>query len=205
MPVCLKSCARPPEPFFVRFASIVMALLESKAPEHGAPMPPFDLPDVGGGRIQSTDLKAEVLVVMFICAHCPYVQAVEARYVDLAKHFQGESVQFVGICANDPADYPADRPEALHQRAQEKGYTFPYLFDSTQEVAKAFDAVCTPEFYVYDKQRQLAYHGRLDDNWKDADAVEREELKAAIQALIAGEMPTTEQHPSMGCSIKWKQ
>lgn len=181
-----------------------MALLESKPPQLGAPMPPFALPDVTGKPYNAVDFPTQVLVVMFLCAHCPYVLAVEDRIVALRKQFQNESVQLVGICSNDPTAYPADAPAALAQRAAEKDYGFPYLVDETQAVAKALDAVCTPEFFVFNRARTLQYHGRLDDNWKDPTAVTQHELADAIQALLNGEQPAENQLPSMGCSIKWR-
>ena len=142
---------------------------------------------------------------MFICAHCPYVVAVEDRIVQLRKDYEGRSVQLVGICANDPTDYPDDKPENLKKRAEQKGYGFPYLVDESQEIAKAYGAVCTPEFYVYGPERKLAYHGRLDDNWKEAQNVKKQELREARDLLLAGQTPPAAQMPSMGCSIKWKK
>lgn len=167
-------------------------------------MPDFALATVDGNTFSASQMDAKAIVVMFICAHCPYVLAVEDRFIALRQHFEKEAVQFVGICANDPTDYPADAPKALHERATEKGYGFPYLIDDTQEVAKAFNAVCTPEFYVFDAQRQLTYHGQLDDNWKEPEAVTEAPLKTAIQAVLDDQPPLNNQRPSMGCSIKWR-
>ena len=182
-----------------------MALLESKAPQIGAPLPPFRLPDVTDGTLRSPEdyPDAEALLIMFLCGHCPYVIAVEDRILALARRYGGQPVQFLAICSNDPTAYPQDAPQALAQRVREKHYPFPYLSDKTQEVARAFDAVCTPEFFLYDKQRSLFYHGRLDDNWKQPDEVQHEELAAALDACLAGQAPPQPQHPSMGCSIKW--
>jgi peroxiredoxin len=133
------------------------------------------------------------------------VVAVEDRIVQLRKDYEGRSVQLVGICANDPTDYPDDKPENLKKRAEQKGYGFPYLVDESQEIAKAYGAVCTPEFYVYGPERKLAYHGRLDDNWKEAQNVKKQELREARDLLLAGQTPPAAQMPSMGCSIKWKK
>lgn len=153
------------------------------------------------------DLKsfqgAEVLVVMFICNHCPYVKAVEDRILSLARGFDKSRVAFVAICSNDPNEYPEDSFENLKKRWEEKSYPFPYLHDKTQDVAQGFDAVCTPDFFVYDKNRKLVYRGRLDDNWKESAKVTREDLRAAIELSLAGERPAEQQYPSMGCSIKW--
>jgi peroxiredoxin len=183
-----------------------MALTENRPVALGSPCPEFRLPRVDGGSFALADAAgARVLVVMFLCNHCPYVQAIEERLVALARAYEGRGVQLVGICSNDPTDYPDDRPERLLARWRELGYGFPYLIDATQQVARAFDAVCTPDLYVYDDQRRLAYHGRLDDSWKDVAAVTRRELAEAVDALLAGRRPEGPQVPSMGCSIKWRK
>jgi len=183
-----------------------MALLESQTIAAGSACPDFDLPAVEGGRFRRDDFQhKKVLVVMFICRHCPYVIAVEDRIIELRRQFEESGVQFLGICSNDANDYPDDAPEQLAARAREKDYGFPYLVDESQQVARRFDAVCTPDIYVYDEQRRLAYHGRIDDSWKDEDLVTQRELEAALQSLIEGRNPLPEQHPSMGCSIKWKK
>jgi hypothetical protein len=145
-----------------------------------------------------------VLAVLFICNHCPYVQAIEDRLIALHREYGERGVQLVGICSNDPTHYPDDSPANLLQRWREKHYGFPYLVDATQDVARAFGAVCTPDIYVYDRDRRLAYHGRLDDNWKDESKVTRRELAEAFDALLTNATPTPEQQPSMGCSIKWR-
>ena len=183
-----------------------MALTENRDVPLGSPCPEFRLPRVDGGQFGLADAaSARVLVVTFICNHCPYVQAIEDRLIALARAYAGRGVQLVGICSNDPTDYPDDRPERLLARLREKAYGFPYLLDATQAVARAFDAVCTPDLYVYDAERRLAYHGRLDDSWKDEAAVTRRELAAAVDALLAGRRPEPRQVPSMGCSIKWRK
>ena len=183
-----------------------MALTENRDLPLGAPCPDFRLPSVDGQSVGRDDFRAaEVLVVMVLCNHCPYVQAVEDRIIELRREYAPRGVQFVGVCANDPTDYPDDRPDRLHARWREKEYGFPYLIDATQDVARAFDAVCTPDLYVYDADRRLAYHGRLDDSWQDAARVRRRELAAALEALLVHRPPAREQHPSMGCSIKWRK
>jgi len=182
-----------------------MALLENRDVPLGAACPDFRLPAVDDTTYGLADAAAApVLCVLFICNHCPYVVAVEDRIVALAREYGPRGVQFVGICSNDPSSYPDDAPAKLLVRWREKGYGFPYLVDDSQEVARAFDAVCTPDIYVYDRDRRLAYHGRIDDSWKDESQVTRRELAAAFDALLAGERPAAEQHHSMGCSIKWK-
>ncbi len=182
-----------------------MALLETTSIPMGTPCPDFNLPAVDGRHYRLSDFAdAKVLVVMFICNHCPYVQAIEDRYVALAHRYQNSPVRIVGICPNDPERYPDDNMEALKQRWAEKDYRFPYLQDLSQQVARDFGAVCTPDLFVYDADRKLAYHGRLDDNWAEADKVTRHDLQEAIEALLAGTAPAPEQHPAQGCSIKWR-
>ncbi len=182
-----------------------MALKDGTNITLGTPCPDFHLSAVDGNRYRRDDFKdKEVLVVMFICNHCPYVVAVEDRMVQLRKDLEGKSVQMVGICSNDPVNYPEDSFENLKLRWQAKNFGFPYLHDLEQTVAKDFGAVCTPEFFVYDSDRKLAYHGRLDDNWQNAAAVARRELKEAVEALLRGEQPSPNQISSMGCSIKWR-
>lgn len=182
-----------------------MALTYTPSAKLGESCPDFTLPSVEGKTYSLSDFNdKQALVVMFICGHCPYVQAIEDRYVELAKKFEQSSVQFLGICSNDSADYPEDQPDALLKRSRDKGYSFPYLIDETQEVAKNFKAVCTPDIFVYDNDRKLYYRGRFDDSWKDKSLVEEQELKNAIEMLLANNPAPEEQVPSMGCSIKWK-
>jgi peroxiredoxin len=182
-----------------------MALTENRDVALGTPCPDFRLRAVDGTTVGRDDLRdAKAVVVMFICNHCPYVQAVEDRIVGLAREYGPKGVQFLGICSNDPTGYPDDAPARLLARSREKGYGFPYLVDESQQVARAFGAVCTPDIYVYDGERRLAYHGRIDDSWQDASKVTRRELAAALDALLAGRKPAAEQLHSIGCSIKWK-
>ncbi|MEO2168254.1 MAG: thioredoxin family protein [bacterium] len=183
-----------------------MALFESQAIRLGSACPDFHLPSVEGGELGRNDFKdKKVLVVMFICRHCPYVIAVEERIVALRRAYEDQGVQFVGICANDAADYPDDAPAKLAERAREMDYGFPYLVDESQVVARAFGAVCTPDLYVYDAERKLAYHGRIDDSWQELAKATTHELADALDALVAGTQPASKQIPSMGCSIKWKR
>ena len=183
-----------------------MALTENRDVALGAPCPDFRLPTVDGGVVARDDLRDDpVLAVLFLCNHCPYVQAIEDRLAALAREYEGRGVQFVGICANDPTDYPDDAPAKLLARWREKAFGFPYGVDASQDVARAFGAVCTPEFFVYGPDRRLAYHGRLDDSWRDPAQVTRRDLAAAFDALLAGRQPAREQIASMGCSIKWRR
>jgi peroxiredoxin len=183
-----------------------MVLTENQDVPLGTPCPDFRLASVDGKTVARDDFRDRpILVVMFICNHCPYVQAVEERIIQLAREYSPRGVQFVGICSNDPTDYPEDRPERLLERWRAKGYGFPYLVDTTQDVARAFGAVCTPDIYVFDRDRRLAYHGRIDDNWQQPGKVTRRELAAALDALLAGRAPAREQHHSIGCSIKGRK
>jgi peroxiredoxin len=182
-----------------------MALTENRDVPLGSPCPDFRLPAVDGTTVARDDFRDKAaLVVMFICNHCPYVQAVEDRYVALAHEYGPKGVQFVGICSNDPTGYPDDAPAKLLARSKAKSYGFPYLVDASQDIARAFDAVCTPDIYVFDRERRLAYHGRIDDNWQEASKVTKRELAAALDAVLAGKKPAGPQLHSIGCSIKWK-
>jgi len=183
-----------------------MALTESRDLPLGTPCPDFLLPSVDGKTFARDDFRdAKALVVMFICNHCPYVQAVEDRIIQLHRDYASRGVQLVGICSNDPTDYPDDHPERLLSRWREKRYGFPYLIDEPQDVARTFHAVCTPDIFVFDGERRLAYHGRIDDNWKEPAKVQRQEMREALDALLAGHRPAREQTQSIGCSIKWRR
>lgn len=183
-----------------------MALLYSEKIILGSPAKDFKLQSVDGKTYALQDFNSyQVLVLLFICNHCPYVQAIEDRILAAERFFRGKGVEFVGICSNDSTDYPDDSPANLLKRWKEKNYGFPYLIDETQQVAKDYGAVCTPDIYVYDSKRALAYHGRLDDSWKEPSQVKTEDLKEAIQKLLKGEKPSSDQVSSMGCSIKWKK
>jgi peroxiredoxin len=184
--------------------------VETPPPALGSPCPDFRLPGVDGKSYARDDFAGSpVLVVMFICNHCPYVKAVEDRLIDLGRTYGPRGVQLVGVCSNDAADHPDDAFDRLAARWRERGYGFPYLHDETQDVARAFGAVCTPDIFVYDQGgdgvRPLAYRGRVDDSWKDETKVTRRELAGALDALLAGRRPSPEQRPSMGCSIKWRR
>ena len=175
------------------------------APELGKPMPPFVLPGVDGRTYQGTDFAhAQCLLVVFTCNHCPYAQAVEDRVIALQDAYPQAQLQVVAICANDSTAYPDDAPPMLLERWRAKKMPFPYLYDEEQGVAKAFGAVCTPDFFLYDGARKLVYRGRLDDDWKHPGRVQRRELAEAVALTIAGQPAPRVQHPSIGCSIKWR-
>lgn len=181
-----------------------MALTESTLAPLGSECPAFDLPGVDGRNWTNADFQAPLLLVVVMCNHCPYVRAVDDRINALARDYEGRC-DVVAINCNDATAYPEDSFEAMCDRSRAKGYVFPYLYDASQVVARAFGAVCTPDFFLYDRARTLAYRGRLDDNWKDEAAVTRRELRDAIDALLAGHPAPAEQKPSLGCSIKWKR
>jgi peroxiredoxin len=180
-----------------------MALTESTMVKLGSDAPYFDLPDTNGKNITIDTFEADALIVIFTCNHCPYAKAVEDRLVNLGNDYKGRT-DFVLISSNDIENYPADSPEKMAEKAKDKNYPFPYLFDETQEIAKAYSAVCTPDIFLYNKDRKLEYRGRLDDNWQNPQSVTREELKMAIDAVLSGNKIEFDQIPSMGCNIKWK-
>lgn len=165
----------------------------------------FSLKGVDGNTHSPGDYNnKDVLVIMFICNHCPYVKAVTDRLVALQEKFAERGVQFVAINSNDPESYPEDSFDNMNEFADENNFNFPYLVDETQEVARKYDAKCTPDIYVYDKSRILKYRGRIDDNWKEEDKVTSNELSDAIELLLQGKEIDFKQIPSIGCSIKWK-
>ncbi|KYG67946.1 alkyl hydroperoxide reductase [Bdellovibrio bacteriovorus] len=181
-----------------------MALTFTPFPDLGNACPEFKLPATDGKTYSLKDFPTgHPLVVMFICNHCPYVQAIEDRLIQLGQDLKKQNVSVVAICSNDAKSHPEDSFENLKKRAEEKSYPFVYLYDESQEVAHKFGAVCTPDFFVYDKNHKLAYRGRLDDSWKDASKVTKRELYEAVQTLIKDQKVSEEQTASMGCSIKW--
>lgn len=189
-----------------------MAVTESTMMELGSTAPDFSLPaansevDDRGGDHRSLDDydDAEGLVIVFMCNHCPYVKHIEEALVDVAREYQERGVQFIGICSNDPERYPDDSFENMAKRARAKEYPFPYLQDETQEVAQAYKAACTPDFYVFDDDRALAYRGRFDETRPDQGEPHGGDLRQALDELLETGEVTMEQKPSMGCNIKWK-
>jgi hypothetical protein len=172
----------------------------------GFACPDFALDDVFGVRRRRDDvLDGRANLVVFFCNHCPYAKAVEDRVIALHRELAPRGLRTALVCANDATAYPDDAPAKLRERAEQKAYPFPSLIDATQDTAHAFDAVCTPDFFLFDAERRLAYRGRLDDNWKRAEQVTKQELKAAIEAVLRGEPVPAPWHPSLGCSIKWRE
>jgi thiol-disulfide isomerase/thioredoxin len=172
----------------------------------GTRVPDFALQDAVTGRtIKPADFReAKALLVMFICNHCPYVQHVKPELGRIAKQYQPKGVGIVAINSNDLAAYPQDDPAHMKALAQEEGWTFPFAMDASQEVAKAFRAACTPDFYLFDRDRKLVYRGQLDGSRPGGDVpLTGKDLRAAIDATLAGNPVAKEQTPSVGCNIKW--
>jgi peroxiredoxin len=161
--------------------------------------------DPGAGERVSPGRNAPALLVIFLCNHCPYVKHVRHELARLGREYQGRGVAVVGISSNDVATYPDDSPEKMRQEKAEVGYTFPYLYDETQEVAQAYQAACTPDFFLFDGDRRLIYRGQLDDSRPgNPIPVTGKDLRAALDAVLAGTPVAEKQRPSMGCNIKWK-
>lgn len=192
---------------FVSFVTFRMVLINDNSTtlSIGDPLPHFSLPAVDGLTIESGMIKDPVLVVIFSCNHCPYAQAYEDRLIALANHFDEEGAQFVLINSNDASEYPDDSFEEMKIRYQEKAFPFPYCHDESQEVAKAFGALCTPHCFVFDRERLLRYKGRIDDNWKEPQHAINHNLRDAIAAVLRGEEPDIAEANAIGCSIKWKR
>ncbi len=172
----------------------------------GTKAPDFRLPDTTGKTISLSDFrKAPALVVVFMCDHCPYVKHIRSGLAQLAKDYSAKGVAMVGISSNDVANYPADSPAKMAEEAKAAGYIFPYLYDESQEVAKAYRAACTPDIYLFDGDQRLAYRGQLDDSRPGSNVpVTGKDLRAAIDAVLAGRPVSANQKPSIGCNIKWK-
>lgn len=185
----------------------VMALTASTMPALGTQAPQFSLPDVVNGKTVSIDDVAgeKGLLVMFICAHCPFVIHVQGELAQLGKDYKDSGVGIVAICSNDEKVSPGDNAANLKAQAQTQGFGFPYLHDESQEVARAYDAACTPDFFLYDSGRSLVYRGQLDGARPSNEVpITGEDLRAALDALIAGQPIAEEQMPAMGCNIKWR-
>jgi len=174
----------------------------------GTPAPPFSLRDVVTGNLYSLDSFTDniALLVMFICRHCPYVVHVEQEIAKMGRDYTDTGLGIIGISSNDPTQYPDDAPPRLKEMAERLGFTFPFCFDETQEVAMAYGAACTPDFYLFEKERWLVYRGQLDDSRPGSNKpVTGRDLRAAIDAVLAGKPVDGKQRASIGCSIKWKR
>lgn len=183
-----------------------MAATPSTMVELGRAAPDFALPDTDGRTVRLRDVDGKPLLVIFLCNHCPYVKHVADALAKVTRDFIARGVAVVGISSNDVENYPDDSPDNMRLEKAARGYAFPYLFDETQEVARAYGAACTPDFFLYDKARLLVYRGQFDDsrpgNMKRATGAD---LTAAVDALLAGRPSLSTQMPSMGCNIKWKR
>jgi peroxiredoxin len=184
-----------------------MARTESTMQPLGTIAPDFSLPDVVSGKTVSRDSAkgAGGLLVMFLCVHCPFVKHIEQGVARFAGDYAGQGLGIVGISSNDIASHPDDAPEGMRAQAKRLGFTFPYLYDESQQVARAYDAACTPDFFLYDRDLKLVYRGQFDGSRPSlSTVVTGSDLRRAVEALLAGKPPLDPQVPSLGCNIKWK-
>jgi len=172
----------------------------------GTEAPEFELPDTKGEPVSLNDFDdAKALVVVFMCNHCPFVKHVRPGLIEVAREYLNKNVAFVGINSNDVENHPEDRPERMAIEAERFKYPFPYLYDESQEVAKAYNAACTPDFFVFDEDQKLVYRGQFDESRPGNDKpVTGKDLREALDAILEGREVTEDQTPSMGCNIKWK-
>ncbi len=182
----------------VRTASTMLPL--------GTAAPDFSLLDINGKTVSLSDLRGKKgLVVVFMCNHCPYVKHIAPQLVRVVEDYADQGIAFVGISSNDAEAYPDDSPEAMKQEAAKQGYTFPYLHDADQSVAKAYRAACTPDFFIFDANQQLVYRGQMDDSRPKTDRpLTGKDLREALNCLVEGKPINAQQKPSIGCNIKWR-
>jgi len=171
----------------------------------GTPLPSFSLPDFNGKTVSDADVQGgKALLVAFICKHCPFVKHIRSEFTRYAKEYQAKGLEVVAIMSNSVEEFPEDGPEGMKQEATEAGYNFPYLYDKDQKVAKAFKAACTPDLFLFDANGRLAYRGQFDGSRpKNNVPVTGSDLRAATDTVLAGQKPSEQQRPSMGCNIKW--
>jgi peroxiredoxin len=183
-----------------------MVLTPSTMQELGKPAAPFRLPDTEGRLVSLDDFdQSPALLVVFMCNHCPYVKHISAALAAFAREYRERGLAMVGINSNDAHSYPDDSPEAMREEVKRRAYVFPYLYDETQEVARAYGAACTPDFFLFDRDRRLVYRGQFDGaRPRNDEPVTGADLRAAVDAVLAGETPAGSQIPSIGCNIKWK-
>ena len=180
-----------------------MPAVESRMLDLGTTAPGFSLPDPDGNLHSLAD-SADAFLVMFICNHCPYVKHVREELARVGRDYADRNVSIVAINSNDKTTHPGDSPEMMKVEAENWGYTFPYVYDEDQSVAKAYLAACTPDFYLFDSEKRLVYRGQLDDSRPGNNApINGKDVRAALEAVLAGEPVSEEQFPSLGCSIKW--
>jgi peroxiredoxin len=172
----------------------------------GTPAPDFRLLNVDGQMVGLDDFRgAPAYLIAFICNHCPFVKHIAEGLADLGREYQAKGVAVIAISSNDASKYPADSPEQMVHEVENRHYVFPYLYDETQDVAKAYRAACTPDFYVFDGDRKLVYRGQMDDSRPDSGIpVTGRDLRAALNAVLASQPVSDQQRPSIGCNIKWK-
>jgi peroxiredoxin len=172
----------------------------------GTKAPDFSLVNVDGKTVSLSHFKdAPALLVVFMCNHCPFVKHLAGSLAQFAHEYMGKGAAIVGINSNDVANYPADSPEQMVREAEEQGYAFPYLYDESQEVAKTYRAACTPDFFLFDRDQRLVYRGQFDSSRPDnGKPITGEDIRAALDAVLAGKKPSEKQMPSIGCNIKWK-
>jgi peroxiredoxin len=183
-----------------------LAATESTMLELGTPAPDFRLPDTSGRQVSRDDFRGQPLLVAFLCNHCPFVKHVRQGLARFARELQPRGLAVVGINANDVATHPEDSPAKMAEEVKLAGYVFPYLFDESQEVAKAYRAACTPDFFLFDAQHRLVYRGQFDDSRPgNGRPVTGADLRAAALALLEGKPVSAKQTPSIGCNIKWKR
>jgi peroxiredoxin len=172
----------------------------------GTPAPDFSLLNVDGQMISLSDFRGKPTLVMLICNHCPFVKHVAAELANLASEYQAKGVAILAINSNDASKHPDDSPERMVQEVEQRGYTFPYLYDETQEVAKAYHAACTPDFFLFDKDHRLFYRGQLDPSRPQSGVpVTGSDLRGALDSLLSGKAAPEKQIPSIGCNIKWRE
>jgi peroxiredoxin len=184
-----------------------MVVTASKMLSLGTSAPVFNLPDTKGNMVSLADFKeAPALLVIFMCNHCPFVKHILSEMIELIEEYQARGVAVVGINSNDVASFPEDSPEMMAEVAEKAGFTFTYLYDESQEIAKAYCAACTPDFFLFDKNRKLVYRGQMDDSRPgNAIPVTGTDLRVALNDVLEGKEVSKEQKPSIGCNIKWKQ
>lgn len=184
-----------------------MARTPSTMLELGTPAPAFTLPEPATGKsVSLADFAGRPVLVVFICNHCPYVLHIAEKLAAIAHEYQQRDIEFIAINSNDVVNYPDDSPEKMPAMSEKYGFTFPYLFDESQEVAQAYRAACTPDFFLFDSEHKLVYRGQFDDaRPRNDEPVTGADLSDAIKALVANMPPLEEQKPSLGCNIKWKE
>ncbi len=183
----------------------LMSVTPSNMLPLGTKAPHFSLPDTNGKQVSLEEFEGKPLLVVFMCNHCPYVQHIADELARFAREYQRRGLATVGINANDARQHPEDSPGNMVAEVQIRGYTFPYLYDESQEVAKEYRAACTPDFFLFDAAHRLAYRGQFDDSRPNNGKPDGKDLRAAADAVLAGEEVNVEQKPSMGCNIKWRQ